>query len=478
MGLPAVMATGGPVSITQNVTLQHSLEITLQNVGVLKARNITVRAYVNGGDMITLAEARLLPGQGKLLISYAVKNISYNGIGEVVIDSLGSFPIIVNDAARNLSLSISNENLKQYTPPAAGNELTILGHFLKIYRGYEAMLRHYQDKLVSPWGRFSSDTAAYTAFFNDYISFRKQFNLFFQYAKAAYPGTYVTDHLESMFVQPEVNDFGAARDVYFKNWNFNDSALLNNPLLDRQLDIYRFISQLPSLADPDKATDGLFAFAKGYHWGTTLVTDHITENWTVNLFRENKSGSLDNAITHFYQRWLRSETESCNEEASRKEVYQKAFYKRLGNIGKMGTGMTFPAVSGSAKDGTKLLLQSELGKKEFTILFVWSSTCTHCEEYTPLLEDIAQKYKDKLQVFAYSIDKKETESEWLKKIQHRTGFSNWKDVAEINDLASTGLSNIFYNGTPAVFLLDKSGRLISKDADPGILNELILHHEK
>ena len=73
MGLPAVMATGGPVSITQNVTLQHSLEITLQNVGVLKARNITVRAYVNGGDMITLAEARLLPGQGKLLISYAVK---------------------------------------------------------------------------------------------------------------------------------------------------------------------------------------------------------------------------------------------------------------------------------------------------------------------------------------------------------------------------------------------------------------------
>ena len=70
--------------------------------------------------------------------------------------------------------------------------------------------------LYHPGGRFSSDTAAYTAFFNDYISFRNNSISFFQYAKAAYPGTYVTDHLESMFVQPEVNDFGAARDVYFK----------------------------------------------------------------------------------------------------------------------------------------------------------------------------------------------------------------------------------------------------------------------
>lgn len=478
IGIPAAMANDNRTTAGKNFPSQHNLEITLQNIRVKKSYHLRIRAFVNGGDMITLAETTVLPGQEKLLINYTVKNVQYNGIGEVVIDSLGSFPIIINDAEKNLSLNVDNENLRQYTPPAAGPELTILGHFLKIYRGYEAMYRSYLDKLVSPWGRFSSDTAAYTAFLNDYVSFRKQFNLFFQYAKAAYPGTYVTEHLASMFVQPAIQNFEEARDIYFKNWNFNDSTLLNNPLLNRQVDIYRFITQLPFLADPDKATDGLFAFVKGYHWSSELVTDHITKNWTINLFQENKNGSTDKAIEHFYQRWLRNEAEGCSEEAGGEEIFQKAFFKRLANIGKMGTGMLFPDVSGITKGGTRLQLQNELRKKEFTILFVWSTTCSHCEEYTPLLEAFAKKNEDKLQVFAYSIDKKETEINWVNKIERRSGTSNWKDVAEISDMASPGISKIFYTGTPAVFLLDKNGILISKDVNPEVLGALILHPEK
>lgn len=456
----------------------HQLELTLQNLPLSGRRTLKINAFINGGEVINIAETSVAPGQEKIILNYTLRNDQYYGIGEIVISDAGAFPVIISAGQQKLKLHISPDNLSQYTPPASTPDLFLLANFLKIYKGYENMYRHYLDIMISPWGRFTSDTSVYTAFLKDYISFRNQFNLFFRYAKTEHPGTYIADHLACMFVQPEVQNFTAARDVYFKNWNFNDSTLLNNPLLDRQLDLYRLITQLPFMADPDKATDGLFAFVKGYHWGSSQVTDHITQNWIINLFQENKNGDNDKTIEHFYQRWLRNETESCNEEAGGKEVFQKAFYKRLGNIGKMGTGMLFPAVSGYTKDGAKSLLQNELGKKEFTILFVWSSSCSHCEEYAPLLEALAQKHKDRLQVFAYSIDKKETENDWVKKILRRKGFSNWKDVAETGDMSSAGISNIFYTGTPSVFLIDKSGKLISKDSNPEALSSLILQKKK
>lgn len=467
------LAVTGATEPAQSQPEYFNLSLTFAKLQIQNKHTVKVRAFVNGGEMAILAETSLMPNQDKLLVNYNVKNNLYYGIGEVVIENLGAFPIVINNKKGGLSLSVDIGNLTQYLPPADGPELSILGQFLKIYRGYEAMHRRHNDILVSPWGVFSSDTAAYTSFLKDYVSFRKQFNLFFEYARAEFPGTYVSDHLAGMFIQPDIAGLDQARDLYFKNWNFNDSIILNNPLLNRQLDIYRFISGFPALADMNKTTDGLFSYAKGYHWSSALVTDHITRNWTLTLFQDNKDGKADKAIEHFYQRWLSNEMGNCSEEANGKEAYQKAFYKRLANIGKMGTGMLFPRVSGFTKENKKLVLQDELVKKPYTVLFLWSSTCSHCEEYVPVLLEMTKKYKDKLQVFAYSIDKKETEAGWMQRIKQRTGLDNWKDVAEINDAGSEGVSGICYIGTPSVFLVDKSGKLVSKDSNPEVLNRLI-----
>lgn len=451
----------------------RSIDITLKDLTIQKKYKAKIRVFVNGGDIAELAASDLLPGQNKFTLRFHLKNDKYYGIGEVVIDSLGAFPLILNGKQNQVELEIARENLSGYLPPSSGPELSALALFLKIYRGYETMIRIHSDRLVSPFGRFSADTAAFSKFLTDYISFRKQFNIFFEYAKHEYPGTFVADHLAGIFIQPEIHSLQEARDLYFSNWYFGDSTLLNTPLFDRQLDLYRFIASFPSVADDDKTTDGLFSFAKKYFWGTRMITDHISEYWITNLFRDNKDGQMDEAISHFYRQWMSSDVEACNEEAGGETVFRNAFIKRLGNISKMKPGMIFPGASGFTTTGKKVNLNEELKKSGLTIFFVWSSTCSHCEEYSPQLEKLAEKYKDKMQVIAYSIDKSGTADKWAAKAEGRKDAGKWTDIAEVSDMSSTGISNLCYMGTPSVFLLDKQGKILSKDHNLSALEKLI-----
>jgi thiol-disulfide isomerase/thioredoxin len=165
--------------------------------------------------------------------------------------------------------------------------------------------------------------------------------------------------------------------------------------------------------------------------------------------------------------------ESCSEEAEANNdaIFQKAFFKRLGNISKVKEGSILPEVSGYNSDGKLITTQSILKKAPYTLLFLWSSTCTHCEEYGPQLAAFANANKGKVQVMAYSIDKTNTQQNWNKIIVNRKNITNWTDVAEISDMQSTGISNICYMGTPSVFLINQTGTIISKNTDLKVLSK-------
>lgn len=471
--LPVNLKSLHPSKENMGWTEKRTIGISLKDIVLTKERKARIRIYVKGGEMAELSETNLLPGQDYLTINFALKNNNYSGIGEVLIDSLGAFPIVINNKQTHLELEVTKENFTRYAPPSSDEELTALALFLKIYKGYEAMFRFHSDKLVSPFGMFSSDTAAFAGFLTDYISFRKQFKLLFEYLNNEYSGTFVTEHLYSMFVQPSFNSLDEARDLYFSNWNFGDSAMLNTPLFDRQLDLYRFIASFPSINDDNKTTDGLFGFAKKYFWGTKLITDHINEYWIVNLFKNNSKGQQDDAIAHFYQQWLSNDVDACNEESGGETVFRNAFLKRLGNISSMQEGMTFPDVYGFSPAGNKISLSQKLSESRYTLFFVWSSTCSHCEEYAPLLQQLAEKHKDKVQVLAYSIDKAATKEQWLNKTKERHNAGRWTDIAEVNDMSSPGISKICYMGTPSVFLVDNQAKIILKDHNLQNIEKLI-----
>jgi len=351
---------------------------------------------------------------------------------------------------------------------------------MPIYRGYEVMLDHHKSELVSPFGVLTSDRAAYSRFATDYWSFRKQFNLFFKYAQANFPQSYVATTLSKLFVQDIPNNPGF-QDIavnYFTRWDFSELSILCNPLFDRQIDVYNFLSASPLSGNDSDRLDHLYTAIHLSRRVDQSVRDHINSKIIIGLFQNNHDGTKDQVLEYFYRHWISQDLESCNEEAeaSDNRIFQKAFYKRLGNLSRVQEGLILPAVSGNTSSGERYEMGAHLDKKPFTILLLWSSSCPHCEDYIPHLVAFAKEHVAELQIIAYSIDKANNEANWIRNVSARTSISNWQDIAEIHDLTSKGVSNICYMGTPSVFLLDRSGKIRSRNTDLKILEQLIANN--
>jgi thiol-disulfide isomerase/thioredoxin len=455
-------ACGRAVSVKVNF-----IDFTLSQKSTIK-----LNVFINGGELATLFTDTLKQGDASSTIAFKTTNANYYGIGEIVIEGVGAFPLIMGDNLKDFN--VKKENLTTYLPNTESAELKALSEFLKIYRGYENMLAHYNEVMISPFGQYTSDEKVYEDFLKDYKSFRHQFNLFFAYTKNEYPTSYINTSLGKMFVQNDnFTTWKEARDQYFVRWNFADSCLLNNPLFDRQLAIYNQITSIPAIQSETAAIDGLYNNLTASKTASKLLNDHIRNYTIINLFQQNKNGEKDETIEYYYNHWLSNEMESCSEEveASKDAVFQKAFFKRLSNISKVKEGDILPEVSGYTSEGKLITTHSMLKKAPYTLLFLWSSTCTHCEEYAPQLAAFADANKDKVQVMAYSIDKTNTQQNWNKVIINRESLTNWIDVAEINDMHSNGISNICYMGTPSVFLLNEKGTIISKNTDLKVLSQ-------
>jgi thiol-disulfide isomerase/thioredoxin len=460
--LTGITLNAEPIS---TYALQKTIKVNFLDFTVFQKSTIKLNVFINGGEVATLFTDSLKQGDVSSTITFKTTNANYHGIGEIVIEGIGAFPLIMGD---NLAdFNVKKENLTTYLPNTESAELKALGAFLTIYRGYENMLAHYNQVMISPFGKYTSDEKVYEDFLKDYTSFRHQFNLFFAYAQKEHPASYIT-RLGRMFVQNEqITTWKEARDQYFVKWNFADSCLLNNPLFDRQLAIYNQITHIPAIQSETAALDGLYNNLTANKTASKLLNDHIRNYTIINLFQQNKNGDKDKTIEYYYNHWLSNEMESCSEEAeaNKDAVFQKAFFKRLSNISKVKEGDILPEVSGYTEEGKLMTTGSMLKKTPFTVLFLWSSTCTHCEEYAPQLAAFANAHKDKVQVMAYSIDKTNTQQNWKKAIINRKNLTNWIDVAEINDMQSYGISNICYMGTPSIFLIDQTGTIISKSTD-------------
>ena len=452
------------ISSIKDSTFYHSVCLQFSDFTISVPTKLKLNAFVNGNEINTLSEIVLDPNTKKTIIKFKTTIRNFKGVGEFTFDKLGAMPIVISNDLD--TIVVSKTNLQNYSTVGADKEQIALGNFLTIYKGYENMLGHYNNILVSPYGSFTSDTTAYDRFFRDYVSFRKQFNAFFDFAKINYPNTYISHTLSKIFVQDlAYTNLSEARDNYFKSWNLKDPSILNNPIFNRQFDIFYFMADFPAIKNNNKNIDAIFNYSMVETAGVNkLVADHITQLVLIKNFEANKTGENDQTLQYLHDNWLSRSVENCNEEAS-SDVFRKAFYKRLGNISNMQVGKKMPEISGftQAYSHIKSFDLFKVSNKPFSIVFVWSSSCSHCESFAPLLQQLADQYPTKVQVLAYSIDKENNETEWKKNIAKRKKTQNWVDIAEISDNQSNGISNICYMGTPSLFLINKNGEIISKE---------------
>ena len=101
-------------------------------------------------------------------------------------------------------------------------------------------------------------------------------------------------------------------------------------------------------------------------------------------------------------------------------------------------------------------------KAQYTLLILWSDNCTHCQALMPKLWEVCRgRDAKKLAVRAICIDE-DTPS---RRDYIRSRGWEWKNLIEHDNGESQLLEALNADGTPALFLLDKSGHLVARPED-------------
>jgi thiol-disulfide isomerase/thioredoxin len=344
------------------------------------------------------------------------------------------------------------------------NDLKALWAFNSLYRGYENMLASHSQGLQSTTRNEAGQKEEVHHFIHDFIEYRKTFNIFFKYAGHHWPGTYVSDVLQDIFLFniPQSNDslnIKYLRAHYFDAWHYSNPLVLNNPLIMRQIDLYMSYF---GVDDSGKIYTAIDAINRPLLAPTDKsVKDFIHEYFLVAMMNKSRNNNMDRYMQYLFNNYL--EMDICDESAtSADDKSRNNFYKRLRNIPFVQEGKVIPAIDGYTKTHTISRLSDVLGKKTFTVVFIWSSTCSHCEAFKPQIEAFARAHNKDLQVFAVSIDKSETMQKWATITDARKDIVNWTDVIDNTGAEADGLKNIYYMGTPSVFLINARGKILSR----------------
>jgi len=112
-------------------------------------------------------------------------------------------------------------------------------------------------------------------------------------------------------------------------------------------------------------------------------------------------------------------------------------------------------------DASKEKKLSDLSGSEYYILVFWSSTCSHCLNEIPQLEDFIKTMKEN-EVKVVAVGLEDDDKNWLYTIKefpdfiHVLGLGKWDN--EIGD-------EYDINATPTYFVLDKNKRIVAKPND-------------
>jgi len=151
-----------------------------------------------------------------------------------------------------------------------------------------------------------------------------------------------------------------------------------------------------------------------------------------------------------------------------KELKETTLVNMLFTYESLSVGATAPNFSWKLEDGSTQWFHELTGSEHYILVF-WSSSCPHCLQELPKLQNKIQEFpKNKYQVVAFGLEDDiyswKNESLRLAEFLHIPGMGKWQnEVAKIYNISQT----------PTYFLLDKDKKIIAKPDELDGLVEII-----
>jgi thiol-disulfide isomerase/thioredoxin len=241
------------------------------------------------------------------------------------------------------------------------------------------------------------------------------------------------------------------RNEYWDNTPLDDMRILRSPIIVNKLKTY--MTQItPQVHDSlVKYADILIAKTRGNKEVFKFVV-----NWIAIEHRTPKQMGLESVFVHVVDKYFTDDQAFWSTPEELKAVRKDADEMRPSLLGKIGQNLECTNTAGKPESLYSL-------KGPVTLLFIWNYECEHCQEETPKLKEIYDRYHGKgLEV--YSLCTGTEEKLWRDflakyKIQ---GFHNVWDP----QYKSNYYQKYHIDITPELYVLDRNHKIVAKDLKP------------
>lgn len=208
--------------------------------------------------------------------------------------------------------------------------------------------------------------------------------------------------------------------------------------------------------------------------------DKILEDSILNIYVSSMASQeimVDSLVTNFKDSYLTAIL--LKNEYSKKDSFEDLLNKynsltdRIKNsvigkelkvviteIGKLAVGQLAPDFSAMSPSGENISLSSLKGK--YVLIDFWASWCAPCLKEAPNLIAVYNDYKSKgFEILSVSLDKDSDRNKWVNAIEKHE--LDWKHISTLDGWACKIAKLYNVSAVPSMILIDKEGRIISKD---------------
>jgi thiol-disulfide isomerase/thioredoxin len=259
------------------------------------------------------------------------------------------------------------------------------------------------------------------------------------------------------------------REHFFDNFDLADDALIRLPRPVYQEKVKEYLNKLYAQV-PDtimKAIEGLVEKAKK----NPETYKYLVWN-CIFLYQNPEIMGLDEVFVRLYDKYFDSGAMDYWIAASmKKSVKDYADKLRTSLVGKTGANLIMQDQNLQPKSMYDI-------KNKYTILWIYDPECGHCKEETPKLVEFYNKNRAKFDVQVYSVAS-DTSLAKMKNFIKTMKIESWVNVNGPRSYLPQHYSKLYYaESTPAIYILDRSHKIIAKKLPVKQLEDFFTRHEK
>jgi len=432
---------------------EYTLDMTIQHFPGKECYLATF--YGDKNAIIDTAEADT---SGRIIFKLRPKY--HTGMYRVFLEQNLFFDIIYNN--ENITLSSDYTQLYESLEIIESEENRIYYEFLRAANDYRLKF-----DLLAPLNDYypRADT-----FFEDarlkYILIQADIQQYINNVIEKHPELWATKVIRQkrpLYFDPSLDEYERreyAQEHYFDNVDFSDIELIRSNLYTTIAINYMSIYSDPNLTQDKLEDEFIKAVDKIMYqaMNNSLIYEFIVEYLVGGFERYHFEKVLDYIAENYTP-------EQCENEERKSDLQTRLEKYAELTIGKKAPEFNIP------DESDQQIILSKI-KSDYTLVVFWSSSCPHCNELLPEINNICESSIDekKMQVLTISLDTEK--EEWIAALNN----SNypWLNTSELKGWDSQVAIDYNIYATPTMIVLDKQKKIVAKPITFNELKEALL----